>query len=144
MLHAFKRCTYTATSYALHHAVSAAEDPLTFREEYLSGKIREVTDLQTEISVVSAAVASLPSGVIPTAVHCSRTLVHARGTFRTRQIICCTVDGTLVCGRPVMFIEIKLDDTQSAYFAPVAMIHTLTIQVSVLSLIHISEPTRPY
>ena len=67
--------------------------------------------------MAAAAIPSLPSDAIPAAVYCSRILVHARGTFRTRQIICCTVDGSIVCGRPVVFIEIKLDDTQSVYFA---------------------------
>ena len=117
MQHSYKRSTFTATSYALHHAVASAKDPLTFREEYLSGTIRRVEALQTEMSVVAAAFPSLPSDAIPIAVHCSRVLVHARGTFKTRQIICCTVGGTVVCGRPIMFIEIKLSDHQSVYFA---------------------------
>ena len=117
MQHSYKRSTFTATSYALHHAVASAKDPLTFREEYLSGTIRRIEALQTEMSVVAAAFPSLPSDAIPIAVHCSRVLVHARGTFKTRQIICCTVGGTVVCGKPVMFIEIKLSDHQSVYFA---------------------------
>ena len=40
MLHAYKRSTYTATSYA----VSASKNPFTYREEYLSGKIRTFED----------------------------------------------------------------------------------------------------
>ena len=39
MRHAYRRATFTATAYALHRAVSAAEDPLTFREEYLSDHV---------------------------------------------------------------------------------------------------------
>ena len=118
MHHANKRSTFTATSYALHHAVASAKDPLTFREEYLSGKIRRIAaSTKAELLVVAAAFPSLPSDAIPIEVHCSRELVHARGTFKAKQIICCTVGGTVVCGKPVMFIEIKLSDHQSVYFA---------------------------
>ena len=97
MLHAYERSAYTATSYALHHAVSASKNPFTYREEHLSGKIRTIRDEAAVVSVVLEAVPTLPSGFMPTAIRCSRSLVHARGTFRTRQIICCTVNGAIVC-----------------------------------------------
>ena len=87
MLHAYKRSTYTATSYALHHAVSASQNPFTYREEYLSGMIRTFDDEDAELSLMWEAAPTLPVGFIPTQIRCSRCLVHSRRTFRTRQFI---------------------------------------------------------
>ena len=72
MLHAYKRSTYTATSYALHHAVSASQNPFTYREEYLSGKIRTFEDNDAVCSLRLEAAPTLPFGFIPTQIRCSR------------------------------------------------------------------------
>ena len=92
--------------------VAAARDLKTFTEVYLAGNIKVIVDSVAKMSLWIQISGSFP-GQLPTAIRCSRHLMHSRGRFHSRQMLAClTGRGRMVvCGIAKLFIEFQLGAT---------------------------------
>jgi hypothetical protein len=88
----------------------------TFKAIYLDGRARSVVDSRAQFSVIIAALPNWYVDEPPVSIKCSRSIVHTRGHFKIRQLLCCLSSGGVVClGEAKLFIEIELASS-SAFF----------------------------
>ena len=94
--------------------VGAALARKTFTEVYLAGRIMEIVDSDAQMSLWLPVAIFFP-GQFPTALRCSRVLVHTRGQFHSRQMLACIHGRVVVCGIVQLFIEFQLGATSSFF-----------------------------
>ena len=114
---AFRNSTKTALSYSLHRLVAAALAVKTFTEVYLAGNIKAIVDPVAQMSLWIQISGSFPDHEYPTAIMFSRSLMHSRGRFHSRQMLAC-LNGRgrmVVCGLAKLFIEFQLGATSSFF-----------------------------
>jgi hypothetical protein len=107
MQHAYKHSTFTALSYELHRMRHATTKTTTFCATFLAGRILPVYEIDAGLLAV------LPRGVGIRNVSVSRRIVHTRGTFQAKQLLCWVEGRNVNVGKARLFISMECDGSMA-------------------------------
>ena len=111
MRSAYKKSTDTTLSASLQTMRAAVLDKKAFIEVYLEPTIYTIDDPAARIAILRHV---RVNGLV---IFASRNIKTSRGSFTNNQCLCFATDSGLVFGHSKMFIEIRMHDGSSMFFA---------------------------